>query len=128
MLHVVCCIKNVREHVIGNTIIKSMDRSLCCGRFVPFDQFGREVFIGDGTGRIGGVLVNRFAKAGGLTEADIARDNGAEYFAGEEVAHLFDDLAAEIGAFVIHGHNQAANLNVRVEVMFNHIDRVVKLG
>ena len=83
----------------------------------------REEFIGQGeiclrAGTAGIVLEDRATVAGRFADADGTRDHRAVDLFREVIADFLDDLAVEIGAGVIHGHDDALQPDVRVGAGF----------
>lgn len=62
-----------------------------------------------------------------LSEADVARNHRAINHVAENAAHLIHDLAGEIRALVVHRHQDARDLELRVERGTNPLDRVHQL-
>lgn len=75
----------------------------------PFSDFLGEVFIGEGAGGKGIVGKNGLSVAGGFPEADGAGDDRFKDLFGKVFLDLMEDLAAEVGADIKHGHEDAAD-------------------
>jgi hypothetical protein len=68
------------------------------------------------------------AMAGGLGQADIARNDGFEYLRTEEAAEIGGDLLGERGAVVIHGEKDAFDGELGVDSATKAHERIKKFG
>ena len=70
---------------------------------------------------------NRFTETGGFCEPDAAWDHGLKDLVAKEIAEVGFDLAREIGSIIVHGEQDAFDLQGRVEGFFGAVDGVHEL-
>ena len=66
--------------------------------------------------------------ARGLGDADVAGDGGVEHLGFEIAADVGADLFGEVVALIGHGEDDAFQLQLRVEALFDHVDGAHELG
>ena len=68
------------------------------------------------------VLADRLRKRWGLTEPHVARDDCAENLVLEVTRHFLDYLVSKPGPYVVHGEEDAANLQLGIQVLLHPVD------
>src|SRR5262245_56932488 len=74
------------------------------------------------------IAENRLAEARRLSEAHIAGDDRVVHLVPEDGPDLFDDLPGEVGALVVHRHDDAGDRQAGVEGGAHSVNSVHKLG
>ena len=87
-----------------------------------------ELDVAFGAAGAGVVGEDRFAEAGGLGEADAARNDGLEDLVAEELSQIGGHLAGQVGAVVEHGEENAFDFEGVVEGVADAVDRVHEFG
>ena len=73
----------------------------------PGQKFPGEFAVGGGSSAVGVIGDDRLAMAGGLADPDPAGDQGFVDAFTEVLENLLDHLLRQIGAHVVHGHDNA---------------------
>src|SRR6185436_6967195 len=91
----------------------------------PFmaDDFPREVEVAFGALAANVVKHDRLPKTGCFTQADISRYDGLEHFLLEVSLDFLDDLTGQVGPVVIHGQQNALDLQSGVQGDANSLQR-----
>src|SRR5579883_2478145 len=80
--------------------------------------------VRDRAARLAVVEVDRLAVAGRFGEADVARDDRAQQLVAEVLGQLRRDVVRQVVAHVVHGAQQALDLELRIEPRAHRLDRV----
>src|SRR4026209_114448 len=95
-----------------------------CGRprLGPIDVLLAQPVILGGAGRFGRKGEDRLLVGGALLQADTLGYHGLEYLTAENFVDLRSDIAAERGALVVHGDDDAEDSQIGIGPRANLLD------